>query len=71
MNYINMGNIAEAVKVLETVMMQDINFPNIKNLVTKFKQESFLDLSGKSLAACGNMLEDESLSLLIVKSKEA
>jgi tetratricopeptide (TPR) repeat protein len=69
-NFINSGNISSALAQLEDIMTTDINFPNINEIISKFKQESFLDLSGRVGLGCFSWGEQEGLSILVVRNKE-
>ncbi|MCP4049202.1 MAG: tetratricopeptide repeat protein [bacterium] len=69
-NYINMGDIAEAISYLESIMEDDVNFPNIRGLLEWYKQQSVLTFSGKALSGCLWSNDNRSVSVLSVPNME-
>lgn len=70
MNYILLGKIEQATDCLDNIMEFDINFPNISEIVTHYKQHTFIDIKGKSVSGCLNFSKNKELSICTVLEQD-
>jgi tetratricopeptide (TPR) repeat protein len=52
LNHLNMGEPALAMSFLEKIMEYDVNYPQVQSLISRKKNENFLDFRGVLLGGC-------------------
>lgn len=69
-NYILLGKIEQATDYLDSILEYDINFPQIKEIVTYYKQHSFVDLKGKCISGCIHSVQHKEVAIFTILEHE-
>jgi tetratricopeptide (TPR) repeat protein len=67
-NLINSGKVSEAVSYLESILEQNVNFPNIRSILDHCKNWRFFDFRGKVLGGC--LLSDDNFYIMTIPNME-